>query len=89
MFSTKLHWGIDPSISQPVLPNNLIHHISAGEEISKFFPDRNSATLECIGIKEFGLRQWFVKGPEGLERKGYRIDTRKKMLHSGYLVWRK
>jgi hypothetical protein len=88
VFSTNFRWGFEPEMFQPVLPKNFIHRVLPGEAIYEFFSDWKESALEKVGYKEFGLRQWFVESAEALAAKGYRIDTRKKMLDSGFLVWK-
>ena len=89
VFSTNFRWGFDPSLFQPVLPKNFIHRMLPGEEIFNFTEDWKSAAQETIGLKEYGMRQWFASSAEALAKKGYPLDTRKKMLNLGYLVWKR
>ncbi|HAY83409.1 MAG TPA: methylase [Chloroflexi bacterium] len=87
-FSTNFRWGFDPGLFQSVLPKNLIHHMTEGEVIQQFFSDWKDACNETIGYKQYGLRHWFQESASALGQKGYSIDTRKKFLRSGYLVWK-
>ena len=38
--------------------------------------------------KLYDIRQWFVETGLALAEMGYQIDTRKKMLKSGFLTWK-
>jgi hypothetical protein len=87
VFSTNFRLGFDVSEFQTILPKNLIHHMTTGEEIYAFFEAWKSAALESIPARVYGLRQWFIAAAEGLARKGYRLDLRKLWLSRGYLIW--
>ena len=87
-FSTNFRWGFDPGLFQTVLPKSLIHHMTEGETIDQFFNDWKNAANTAIGYKQFGLRQWFMETALLLEREEYQIDTRKKLLRSGFLIWK-
>jgi hypothetical protein len=87
VFSTNFRWGFEPGMFQPVLPKNFIHRVVPGELIHDFMQDWKNAADQTVGYRQFGLRQWFVESAEALAGKGYPIDTRKKMLKGGYLVW--
>ncbi|MCB2179845.1 hypothetical protein KQH54_01840 [bacterium] len=87
-FSTNFRWGFSPSLFPPVLPKNLIHKMIAGEEINQFFTDWEASTVNTIAHKAYGIRQWFVESGNALAEMGYQIDTRKKMLKSGFLTWK-
>lgn len=88
VFSTNFRWGFDPGLFQSVLPKNLIHHMNDGEIIHQFFTDWKNAANTAIGYKQFGLRHWFMETAVLLEQEGYQIDTRKKFLRSGFLIWK-
>jgi hypothetical protein len=87
VFSTNFRWGFEPGLFQPVLPKNLIHKMTDNQPIFVFMEAWKRAAQETIGFREYGLRQWFVASAELLATQGYQIDTRKKMLKAGYLVW--
>jgi hypothetical protein len=89
VFSTNFRWGFDPGIFQPVLPKNYIHRMAPGEMIYDFIEAWKTAANETVGYKQYGLRQWFVESAAALAAKGYQIDTRKKMLRGGYLIWKR
>lgn len=86
-FSTNFRWGFSPDLFPPVLPKNQIHRMVPGEMIHKFFSDWESAANQAVGHKAYGIRQWFVETGLALAETGYRLDTRKKMLRSGFLTW--
>ncbi|MBN2043923.1 MAG: hypothetical protein JW757_02785 [Anaerolineales bacterium] len=88
-FSTNFRHGFEPANFQPVLPKNLIHLMKNNNRIETFFKDWKAATLETIGYKQFGLRQWFIESVYLLSQQGYQLDLRKKMLKSGFLTWKK
>lgn len=87
-FSTNFRWGFSPSLFPPVLPKNLIHKMVPGETIHQFFNDWEDAANKTISHKAYGIRQWFVETGLALAEMGYQIDTRKKMLKSGFLTWK-
>jgi len=88
VLSTNFRWGFEPTQLQSVLPKNLIHHLQQGEPIERFFSDWKESTQRTIGHKQYGLRQWFTEAAHTLQERGYHIDTRKKFLRSGFLVWK-
>lgn len=88
IFSTNFRWGFEPAMFQPVLPKNLIHRMVEGEPIEAFFSAWEQTAKQTIAHKEFGLRQWFIAAAQELPEHGYEIDLRKKMLKSGFLVWK-
>lgn len=89
VFSTNFRWGFEPGMFQPVLPKNFIHRMVPGEAIFNFMEEWKAAAHETIGYKEYGLRQWFVASAEVLAQRGFQIDSRKKMLKSGFLIWKR
>ncbi|MEJ5223568.1 MAG: hypothetical protein WHV44_03860 [Anaerolineales bacterium] len=88
VFSTNFHLGFEPSDFQAVLPKNLIHHVVPGELIYDFFSTWKRAAAETVHYKVWGMRQWFVQAALRLSGQGFDIDTRKKWLRQGWLVWR-
>lgn len=88
VFSTNFHAGFDIADFQAVLPKNYIHHVVAGEPICDFFEAWKRSAAETIHAKAFGLQQWFAASVENLARKGYKIDSQKKWLNKGFLIWR-
>ncbi len=87
VFSTNFRTGFDPVEFQTILPKNLIHRMVPGEPIHAFFQAWKQATLENIGAKSWGLQQWFAASARGLAAYGYPVDTRRRWLNRGYLLW--
>ena len=87
VFSTNFRLGFDPAEFQTILPKNLIHHVAPGEPIHDFFRAWKEAAAGSAAARTYGLRQWFIASAEGLARRGYRIDLRRKWLSRGYLIW--
>lgn len=88
VFSTNFRLGFAPSDFQAVLPKNLIHHVVPGELIYDFFAAWKRAAAETAHHKVWGVRQWFGQAALRLAEQGFAIDTRKKWLKHGWLVWR-
>lgn len=88
VFGTNFHWGFEPGIFQPVLPKNYIHRMVEGEKIYTFMEAWKSAARATIAFKAFGLRQWFAASALQLAAQGYNIETRRKYLRTGFLVWK-
>jgi hypothetical protein len=88
LFSTNFRWGFEPGIFQPVLPKNYIHRVVPGEAIFGFFADWTHAYQSAQPMRSLGLRQLFVESAQRLEERGYAIDTRRKLLAKGYLLWK-
>lgn len=87
VFSTNFRMGFDIVDFQAVLPKNYIHHVVPGELIYDFIEAWKRSAAEASHAKTFGLRQWFVAAAESLAAKGYKVNTQKKFLNRGYLVW--
>lgn len=87
VFSTNFHSGFDVEEFQTILPKNLIHHMVEGEPIYDFFETWKRSAAETSSAKVFGLKNWFVSAAESLEQKGYKINTQRKFLSKGYLIW--
>jgi hypothetical protein len=88
VFSTNFRLGFDPSDFQAVLPKNLIHHVVPGELIYDFFDAWKRAAAQTTHHKVWGVRQWFRQAALRLAGQGFAIDTRKKWLEQGWLIWR-
>ncbi|TAK13381.1 MAG: methylase [Anaerolineae bacterium] len=88
VFGTNFRWGFEPALFQPVLPKNFIHRMTPGEPVYEFFEDWKAAARAVIGVKDLGLRQWFIASAEQLAQRGQRVDVRRKLLSRGLLVWR-
>ena len=87
VFSTNFRWGFEPGLFQPVLPKNFIHRITPGEAVFEFFNAWKSAYQEAQPYRSLGLRQLFAATAHGLSNRGYTVNTRKKWLAKGYLIW--
>lgn len=87
VFSTNFRMGFEITDFQTVLPKNYIHHVVPGEPIYEFFEAWKGAAAETVGMKVYGLRQWFIRAAESLAQKGYKIKLQKKFLSRGYLMW--
>lgn len=87
VFSTNFRWGFEPGLFQPVLPKNFIHRMVPGEAVFAFFNAWKMAYREAQPYRSFGLRQLFAATARGLSNRGYAINTRKKWLAKGYLIW--
>ena len=89
LFSTNFRWGFEPGIFQPVLPKNHIHRVVPPEPIYGFFAEWKRAYQECLAVRSLGLRQLFAASARRLAAQGYAIDTRRKLLSKGYLLWKR
>lgn len=87
VFSTNFRTGFDITNFQAVLPKNLIHHVTPGEEIHDFVEAWKRSAAEASPAKAFGVKQWFAASAEGLAAKGFKIDLRRKWLTKGWLIW--
>jgi hypothetical protein len=88
LFSTNFRWGFEPRIFQPVLPKNLIHRVIPGDPIYSFFAAWTQAYQAALPLRGLGLRQLFAETARRLAQQGYAIDTRRKLLSKGYLLWK-
>ncbi len=88
IFSTNFHLGFEVEEFQTILPKNYIHRIVPGEAIYDFFEAWKRAAAETVGLKVYGLRQWFGAAAHGLASRGYKIDLRRKWLRHGWLIWK-
>ncbi len=89
VFSTNFRTGFNITDFQAVLPKNYIHHVIQGEPIYDFIEAWKRSAAETSPSKVFGTKQWFVAAAENLAAKGYKIDTHKKWLSKGWLIWNK
>lgn len=87
VFGTNFHPGFDPELFQTILPKNYIHRVLPGEPIGEFFAAWKAAYAEASPMQAWGLRQWFVSTAEGLARRGYKINLRRKWLSKGWMIW--
>jgi hypothetical protein len=88
VFSTNFHTGFDVQEFQTILPKNLIHRVIPGEPIHSFFEDWKRAAAETSATKIYGPRQWFTAAAERLAAYGYPVETQRKWLIKGYLIWK-
>jgi hypothetical protein len=58
-----------------------------GEKIADFFEMWKLAFKETLAIAEFGVRQHFVACGVYLAEHGYHINTQRKYLRKGFLIW--
>ena len=87
IFSTNFNLGFDVEEFQTILPKNYIHHMFPGETIYEFFEAWKKSAAETAAAKVYGPLQWFVASAQGLERRGYKVNTLKKWLSKGWLIW--
>ena len=88
VFSTNFRLGFDVQEFQTILPKNLIHRVVKGEPIHDFFEAWKQSAAETIAMKTYGAKQWFVAAGERLAERGYAIESQRKWLSKGYLVWK-
>jgi hypothetical protein len=88
VFSTNFRLGFDVEEFQTILPKNLIHHVLKGEPIYDFFETWKQSAAETAGMKTYGAKQWFVAAGERLAERGYAIESQRKWLTKGYLIWK-
>jgi len=77
----------DPSEFQAVLPKNQIHRMVAGEPIYAFMQAWKRSALACAAVQTWGARQWFIATAEHLRASGFTVNTQRKWLSKGYLIW--
>lgn len=78
----------DPSDFQAVLPKNFIHRMVAGEPIYEFMQAWKRSARATASMQAWGARQWFMAAAEGLAAEGLAVNTQRKWLSRGYLIWR-
>lgn len=88
VFFTNFRSGFDPQEFQTILPKNYIHRVVPGEPIYEFFSAWKASAAETVSMQTWGLRQWYVAAAEGLSRRAYSVDLRRKYLSRGWLVWK-
>jgi len=87
VFSTNFRLGFDVEEFQTILPKNLIHHVVKGEPIYDFFEAWKQSAAETSAMKTYGARQWFIAAAERLAEWGYAIESKRKWLTKGFLIW--
>lgn len=88
VFSTNFRLGFDVEEFQTILPKNLIHHVFEGESIYNFFEAWKRSAAETAAMKTYGAKQWFIAAGERLAERGYMVESQRKWLTKGYLIWK-
>lgn len=88
VFSTNFRLGFDVEEFQTILPKNYIHHVVKGEPIYDFFEAWKQSAAETAAMKIYGDKQWFVAAGERMAARGYTIESQRKWLTKGYLIWK-
>ncbi|CAF1265897.1 unnamed protein product [Didymodactylos carnosus] len=92
VFSTNFKQGFDIVEFQKVLPKNFIHRMTnTNEMIFRFFNDWKFAheiTAKPMKIMLSPKQQFIMTARQLAEKYNYKIDTRKKILKSGFLIWK-
>ena len=87
VFSTNFRTGFDVEEFQTILPKNLIHRVLPGESIYDFFEAWKQCAAGTSSMKTYGTRQWFIAAAEQLDGRGYAVESHRKWLSKGYLIW--
>ena len=88
VFSTNFRLGFDVEEFQTILPKNYIHHVVQGEPIYDFFEAWKQSAAETAAMKIYGDKQWFIAAGERLAERGYAIESQRKWLSKGFLIWK-
>ena len=88
VFSTNFRMGFDVEEFQTILPKNLIHRVVKGEPIYDFFEAWKQSAVETSLVKAYGARQWFIAAAERIEEHGYAVESHRKWLSKGFLIWK-
>lgn len=88
VFSTNFRLGFAVEEFQTILPKNLIHHVVQGQPVHDFFEAWKQSAAEMAAMKTYGAKQWFVAAGERLAERGYAIETQRKWLNKGYMIWK-
>jgi hypothetical protein len=88
VFSTNFRTGFDVEEFQTILPKNLIHRVVPGEPIYHFFEAWKQCAASTSSVKTYGARQWFIAAVERMEEQGYPIESQRKWLSKGFLIWK-
>ncbi|MGQ9849870.1 MAG: methylase [Aggregatilineaceae bacterium] len=88
LFGTNFRAGFAPELFQPVLPKNCIHRVIPGERINDFMTAWKNAARQTIAYRTWGPRQWFAASARWLAEEGWPVDTRRRLLYQGYLLWK-
>lgn len=87
LFSTNFRTGFDPADFPPVLPKNLIHQMQPGSAIATFFAAWNRAYVQTLPHRVWGSQQHFYQTAVQLAQSGIPINTNRRLLEKGYLLW--
>ena len=88
VFSTNFRTGFDVEEFQTILPKNLIHRVVPSEPIYDFFEAWKQCAAATTSMKTYGARQWFIAAAERMEEQGYPIESQRKWLSKGFLIWK-
>jgi hypothetical protein len=88
VFSANFRVGFQPVDFQAVLPKNYIHRVVPGEVMYRFLEDWKSAIAETSPMRVWGQREWFVAAALRLASLGWEVNTRRKWLRKGWLIWK-
>lgn len=88
LFSTNFRWGFSPEQFQSVLPKNYIHRMVDGEPIYDFLTAWKRSYLAVLPVRVWGPRQLFLAAARQLADSGHAIETQRRLLSKGYLLWR-
>jgi SAM-dependent methyltransferase len=88
VFSTNFRNGFEPSLFQPVLPKNHIHHMQSGEPIYELLAAWKRAALRTQAERSWGLRRWFIATAHALAADGVNVYLHRRSLELGFLIVR-
>ena len=84
----NLRNGFEPSLFQPVLPKNHIHHMQPGEPIYELLAAWKRAALRTQAERSWGLRRWFIASAHALAADGVDVNLHRRSLELGFLIIR-
>lgn len=88
VFSSSFKTPFHPKDFQTILPKNLIHRVTPGEKIYRFFEDWKRTYQESLHLSIRGERQVFIESIRGLAKLNYPVVLQKRFLNRGYLLLR-
>jgi hypothetical protein len=88
VFSTNFLLGFDVEEFQTILPKNYIHRVVKGEPIFDFFEAWKQSAAEMTAMKTYGAKQWFVAAAERLAERGFAVESQRRWLSKGFLIWK-
>ena len=86
-FSTNFRTEFEPSLLQPVLPKNFIHRMTPDEPIFVFMEGWKRAYQQALPHRQWGDKQLFRATAENLATAGFPVETHRKWLGKGFLIW--